>query len=126
MFLTKPSDADTGAAYGTSLVFICPWQTLGLYAIIQVPSSWSSHEEARMPSQPFWTRIGSTGFVSKLAMHRKDIDQKFLEERLDAISEGLKEGVRREVERLTELGLPIVVADNGHIVDRQTKPRRQK
>ncbi len=67
-----------------------------------------------------------TGFVSKLAMHRKDIDQKFLEERLDAIGKGLKEGVRREVERLTRLGLPIVVADNGHIVDRQTKPRRQK
>ncbi len=49
-------------------------------------------------------------------MHRKDLDQKFLEERLDAISKGLKEGVRREVERLTKLGLPIFVADNGHVV----------
>lgn len=59
-------------------------------------------------------------------MHRKNIDQKFLEERLEAISKGLKEGIRREVERLTELGLPIVVADKGHVVDRQTKPPRQK
>ena len=59
-------------------------------------------------------------------MHRKDIDQKFLEERLEAISTGLKEGVRREVERLTDLGLPIFVAHDGHIVDRQTKPKRQK
>lgn len=59
-------------------------------------------------------------------MHRKDIDQKFLEERLDAISRGLKEGIRCEVQRLTDLGLPIFVAENGHIVDRQTKPQRQK
>ena len=52
-------------------------------------------------------------------MQRKDIDRKFLEERLDAISKGLKEGVRREVERLTDLGLPIYVADNGRVVDLQ-------
>lgn len=58
-------------------------------------------------------------------MHHKDIDRKFLEERLEAISKGLKEGVRRKVERLTDLGLPIFVADNGHVVDRQTKPHPQ-
>ena len=58
-------------------------------------------------------------------MHGRKIDQKFLEERLEAISKGLKEGVRREVERLTRLGLPIFVADNGHVVDRRTTPERR-
>lgn len=58
-------------------------------------------------------------------MDRKNIDQKFLEERLEAISKGLKEGVRREVERLTKLGLPIFVAENGRVVDRQANPPQQ-
>jgi hypothetical protein len=58
-------------------------------------------------------------------MHRKDIDHNFLEERLDAISEGLKEGIRREVERLAGLGLPIFIADNGRVVDLQKQEPRQ-
>ena len=53
-------------------------------------------------------------------MPRNDIDPKFLRQRLLAISEGLKEGVRREVARLRKLGLPIDVAENGKVVDRQT------
>ena len=52
-------------------------------------------------------------------MPRSDIDPKFLRERLLAISEGLKEGIRREVARLRRLGLPIYVADNGKVVNRQ-------
>ena len=57
-------------------------------------------------------------------MPPKKFDQKFLEERLDAISAGLKEGIRREVERLTKLGLPIYVDDNGRIVDIQKNPQQ--
>ena len=45
-------------------------------------------------------------------MQRSAVDQRFLQERLDAICQGLKEGVRREVRRLRELGLPVCVADN--------------
>ena len=48
------------------------------------------------------------------------VDHDFLEKRLDAICEGLKEGVRREVARLRKLGLPIYVSENGKVVDRQT------
>lgn len=55
-------------------------------------------------------------------MHRNDVDPGFLEDRLRAICEGLREGVRREVQRLTELGLPIYVADNGSVIDRRTEP----
>lgn len=44
----------------------------------------------------------------------------FLQQRLEAISEGLKEGVRREVARRRKLGLPIYVAENGTVVDLQT------
>ena len=39
-----------------------------------------------------------------------------MQRRLKAIREGLKEGVRREVERLEKLGLPIYVGENGKIV----------
>ena len=53
-------------------------------------------------------------------MHSENVDRSFLEERLRAIGEGLKEGVRREIMRLTELGLPIYVADNGRVIDRKT------
>ncbi len=56
-------------------------------------------------------------------MHSKDVDRQFLEDRLKAIGEGLEVGVRREVERLTELGLPIYVAYNGKVTDLQAKPR---
>lgn len=43
-------------------------------------------------------------------------DSTFLNQRLDAIAEGLKEGVRREVQRLRERGLPVYVAQNGTVV----------
>ena len=44
----------------------------------------------------------------------------FLKRRLEAIAEGLKEGIRREIARREKLGLPIYVADNGTVVNRQT------
>jgi len=47
-----------------------------------------------------------------------DPDARFLRKRLETISEGLKEGVRREVRRLREKGLPVYVADNGKVVAR--------
>ncbi len=50
-------------------------------------------------------------------MHNEEVDQSFLEDRLRTIGEGLKEGIRREVCRLKELGLPIYVAENGRVVD---------
>jgi len=43
-------------------------------------------------------------------------DSAFLKRRLEAIAEGLKEGVRREVQRLRERGLPVYVAKNGTVV----------
>ena len=53
-------------------------------------------------------------------MDHRNIDPSFLQKRLETIIEGLKEGVRREVERLRALGLPIYVDDNGKVVDLQT------
>lgn len=53
-------------------------------------------------------------------MRSEDVNQSFLEARLRAIGEGLKEGVRREIRRLTELGLPIYVVDNGRVIDLKT------
>lgn len=54
-------------------------------------------------------------------MDHSNVDPGFLQKRLEAISEGLKEGIRREVQRLRELGLPIYVVRNGKVVDLQTK-----
>ena len=45
-----------------------------------------------------------------------------LKRRLEAIAEGLKEGIRREIARREKFGLPIYVADNGTVVNRQTTP----
>ena len=58
---------------------------------------------------------------------RNQPDAEFLKQRLEAISHGLKEGIRREVARLRRLGLPIYVADNGTVINRQTseKPRHE-
>lgn len=47
-----------------------------------------------------------------------DREAEFLEQRLGEIAEGLREGVRREVARLRRLGLPVYVAENGHVVER--------
>lgn len=57
----------------------------------------------------------------------KDSDARaaFLRKRLDDISEGLKEGIRREIKHLEEQGLPIYVAENGKVVDLQKAPRQQ-
>jgi len=49
-------------------------------------------------------------------MHPRNIDPALLQRRLDQISDGLKEGVRREVQRLRQLGLPIYVGSNGKVV----------
>jgi len=53
-------------------------------------------------------------------MDRSQADAEFLQQRLEAICRGLKEGIRREVARLRKLGLPIYVAENGTVVNRQT------
>jgi hypothetical protein len=49
-------------------------------------------------------------------MIRDESQGETIQQRLKAIREGLKEGVRREVDRLEELGLPICVVENGKIV----------
>ena len=52
-------------------------------------------------------------------------DSTFLNQRLEAIAEGLKEGVRREVQRLRERGLPVYVAKNGTVVALPPESPRQ-
>lgn len=54
------------------------------------------------------------------ALHDSAPNAEFLKQRLEAIAEGLKEGIRREIARREKLGLPIYVADNGTVVNRQT------
>ncbi len=49
-------------------------------------------------------------------MQPNHADPAFLGKRLDAICEGLKEAIRREVRRLRELELPVYIADDGKIV----------
>ena len=53
-------------------------------------------------------------------MDRSEPDAEFLQQRLEDICRGLKEGIRREVARRRKLGLPIYVAENGTVVNRQT------
>ena len=53
-------------------------------------------------------------------MERSQADAEFLQQRLEAICRGLTEGIRREVARRRKLGLPIYVAENGTVVNRQT------
>ncbi len=48
------------------------------------------------------------------------MDAEFLKRRLEATAEGLKEGIRREIARREKPGLPIYVAENGTVVNRQT------
>ena len=52
-------------------------------------------------------------------MNHRESDREFLRRRLDDLCEGLKEGVRREVKRLREEGLPVYVEENGKVVDRR-------
>ncbi len=61
----------------------------------------------------------------KQPVERSEPDAEFLKQRLDVITEGLKEGIRREVARLRKLGLPIHVAENGRIVDQNETKRRR-
>jgi len=56
-------------------------------------------------------------------MNRSQTDAEFLQQRLEAICRGLKEGIRREVARLRKLGLPIYMAENGTVVNRQTSDK---
>ena len=58
-------------------------------------------------------------------MHPRNIDQALLQRRLDQISDGLKEGVRREVQRLRRLGLPIYVGSNGKVIALQPDHLRE-
>ncbi len=53
-------------------------------------------------------------------MHSPNIDPALLHRRLDQISDGLIEAVRREVQRLRQLGLPIYVGSNGTVVSMPT------
>jgi hypothetical protein len=58
-------------------------------------------------------------------MDRSQAAAEFLQQRLEDICRGLKEGIRREVARLRKLGLPIYVAENGTVVNRQTSSKSQ-
>lgn len=49
-------------------------------------------------------------------MRPNHADSAFLGKRLDAICEGLKEAIRREVQRLRRLNLPVYVAGDGKVV----------
>lgn len=55
-------------------------------------------------------------------MTPRDVDPAHLDERLDAICDGLREGIRREVQRLRRLGLPVFVAHNGKVVSDVADP----
>ncbi len=50
--------------------------------------------------------------------------QRFLKERVRTIVEGIQEGVRREVQRLREMNLPVyvVVVRDGRVVDITREP----
>ena len=58
-------------------------------------------------------------------MQRSKPDTEFLKQRLEGISHGLMEGIRREVARRRKLGLPTYVAENGTVVNRQTSNKPQ-
>ena len=57
-------------------------------------------------------------YANRRAKNPSESDREFLRRRLDAICEGLKEGVRREVARLRREGLPVYVVEDGNVVDR--------
>ncbi|MCP3905995.1 MAG: hypothetical protein GY715_20415 [Planctomycetes bacterium] len=49
---------------------------------------------------------------------KNDPEREIRRRRLDEIERGLREGIRREVERRRRLGLPVYVAENGRVVER--------
>ncbi len=48
-------------------------------------------------------------------MKKKKVSSKFLEQRLRAIRQGIRNAIRKEVQRLRELGLPIYVDVGGKV-----------
>lgn len=48
-------------------------------------------------------------------MHDNNVDREFLGQFLDRICDGVIEGIRQEVDRRKYLGIPLVVARNGHV-----------
>ena len=55
-------------------------------------------------------------------MRKRALDSSFLQERLDQTNNDLKDGVRREVQRLRRLGLPIYLGNNGNVVAMPPNP----
>jgi len=53
-------------------------------------------------------------------MHPDEAEERLLDQQMDDICEGLREGIDREVERLRREGLPIYVEIDGRIIDLQT------
>ena len=49
----------------------------------------------------------------------------FLDRRLSAIEQGLKEGVRREVDMRRRQGLPLVVSNNGKVETIQAPDKKR-
>lgn len=56
-------------------------------------------------------------------MHENPSNDEFLDRESDAICEGLRVAVDREVAILRREGLPIYVAENGRVVDLQERGR---
>jgi hypothetical protein len=50
-------------------------------------------------------------------MREPEVDQRFLESRLDTMARCAKEAIRREIELLRKLELPIYVAEDRRVVD---------
>ena len=48
----------------------------------------------------------------------------YLDRRLTAIEQGLKEGVRREVDMRRRLGMPLVVSNNGKVETIQASDKK--
>ncbi len=55
-------------------------------------------------------------------MQENNEHQRFLKERVRTIVDGLTEGVRREVQRLREMNLPVYVVRDGRVVDIAREP----
>jgi len=58
-------------------------------------------------------------------MQPSKTEERALDRQLDEICDGFREAVDREVETLQREGLPIYVAENGHVVDLQQQNPRQ-